>query len=105
MKHNIFYIILSLILTLAVTDYIWVDLLHHEQVTISMETGSEEVGENKIPETRQDMLVDFYIPSFHSISFKNNSSGVFKFGSSYRPLISDNHPKFFITYCQLRLHC
>ncbi|MBV6643335.1 MAG: hypothetical protein KI791_21625 [Cyclobacteriaceae bacterium] len=107
MKKHLGYIILSLILTLAVTDYIWVELLSHDdQVSIELETESKEaVGESESSETRHDTFDDYWSPTFNDSSYQTLFSGVFRFGNTYRPLAEDNNPKFIIRYCQLRLPC
>ncbi len=107
MKKHVGYIILSLILTLAVTDYIWVDLLSHtDQVSVELEPESKEaVGESESFETKHDSLGAYWSPTFKDFSYQTLYSGVFKFGNTFRPLTEDNDPKFIIRYCQLRLPC
>jgi len=108
MKKHLGHIILSLILTFAVTDYIWVDLLSHDDhVSIELETESnkEAVGESELPESRHDAADDYWSPTFNDFSYQTLFSGVFRFGNTYRPLAEDDNPKFIIRYCQLRLPC
>lgn len=107
MRKHLGHIILSLILTLAVTDYIWVVLLtQDDQVSIEIETESKEaVGESETSEKKHDSFDDYWSPTFNDFSYQTLYSGVFRFGNTYRPLAEDNNPKFIIRYCQLRLPC
>ncbi|MEQ8337723.1 MAG: hypothetical protein RIA62_10280 [Cyclobacteriaceae bacterium] len=107
MKKHLGHIILSLILTFAVTDYIWVGLLtHNDQVSIEFETESKEVvSESESSETKHDTFDHYWSPTFNDFSYQTLYSGVFRFGNTYRPLAEDNNPKFIIRYCQLRLPC
>ncbi|QSE98208.1 hypothetical protein [Fulvivirga lutea] len=111
MKKNIFHIILSLLLTLAVTDYIWYDLLQDDKLAIELETESkektgEESIEDKLTESKE-VDSDNHWPLHHASFSEKFSlhSGLVKRGNSFSPLSKFDSPKLFLLNCQLRIHC
>ena len=107
MKKHLGHIILSLILTFAVTDYIWgVFLSQDDQISIELEAESKEVvDESVFSESKHDSANDYWSPTFNDFSYQTIYSGVFRQGNTYHPLAWDSYPKLIIRYCQLRLPC
>ena len=110
MKKNCVNIILSLLLTVAVTDYVWYDLLSENQIAIEFETdkeeeSKEEVREVRSSESRHETLNSGLYPLTQSFSLQTISSGIINYGNSYRPLAGTDGEKLIILHCQLRLPC
>ncbi|MDH5604436.1 MAG: hypothetical protein OEY51_10860, partial [Cyclobacteriaceae bacterium] len=60
MKKRIFYIALSFILTLAVTEYIWHSYISKERIAIEIETGAEQELNEEIPEGKNLDVKTFF---------------------------------------------
>ena len=109
-KKNIFHIILSLLLTIAVTDYIWYDLLQGEKLAIELETDAKEkagseVVEDNVSETK-DLELNVEWPPIHEYSESLVIfSGLIKQGNSFSPVSNFDNPKLFLLNCQLRIPC
>lgn len=107
MKKGLFYIILSFILTLAVTEYLWIELLREEQVVaeLASEKELEEDFYEEYSPGGKFQFTDSYFSPGQSLSFKNHS-GVFAVGSDiFRRVVKHRRPKLFILHQQLRVHC
>ncbi len=110
MRNKLLNIFLSIFLTLAVTDYIWVEIFHKQQVVAEVETEKEqeteeEFREGRTSEKKQDSLDSNGLVQEYNYQSQNISTGFVKHGNSYRPLAKRNNPKIFILHQQLRLHC
>lgn len=111
MKRNVFHIVLSLFLTLAINDYVWVHLLSDDQTVAfeiekeEKEESREELRESKSEEVKHDFLGGGWLSATYSYSFQCIASGVVAHGNSFNPLIPSKHPRLFILFCQLRLDC
>ncbi|MEO9966631.1 MAG: hypothetical protein ABJF11_12615 [Reichenbachiella sp.] len=108
MKIRWFHIFLSLLLTLAVNDYIWIELLEDEYIVLEVEKEEKEELREELRESKSDEFDNFsYHSSVSSYSFifQNIASGIVKHGNSFRPIIKSNDPSLYILFCQLRLDC
>ena len=110
MKKNFLHIILSLLLTIAVRDYIWYEFLGDDSIAIELETekqeeSKEELRENRSSESRHEFLDGNWIPNPQSFSFQTLASGIISRGNSYHPLATSQGEELVILYCQLRLPC
>lgn len=111
MKSKYFHIVLSLLLTLAVSDYIWIELFEDQQIIAELETEKEkeleeEFREKNNSETKHNFSDVSWFVSTDSFSPQSLSRGnFFKHGNSFCLLGSSNPPKLFILFSQLRLHC
>lgn len=107
MQKGLFYIILSFILTLAVTEYVWIELLREEQVVAELETEKEfeeDLREESLSSEKQKQP-HFFSSQSQSFSFIIcfNFSAVGP--NPLRSLVKCNSPKLFILHQQLRVHC
>ncbi|MEP3390453.1 MAG: hypothetical protein ABJO02_19835 [Reichenbachiella sp.] len=112
MKSKYFHIILSLLLTIAVTDYIWIELFEDHKVVAELEIEKEkekeleeELREKTNSETKHSFLdVNWFYSSNSALSKAPSNSNFFKHGNSFCPLVFSNPPKLYILHGQLRLH-
>lgn len=101
LKRNTWLILLSLILTVAVSDYIWVELLGSDQIVAELETEKEKESEEELREaeskenrhTYQNCNFLHLIGNLPSI---NTHSGFIKSGNSFKQHSENLKPK--LTY-------
>jgi hypothetical protein len=110
MKRNFFFLTLSVLLTIAVTDFIWIQVFDDERTAIEIETEAESKIENSVKEKEAlDLEFEFsrgnFVHTQNSNSFNNFSSGFLKHGNSFFSERKSNFPRLFILHCQMRLHC
>lgn len=107
MKKGIIHLLLSLILSFAVTDFIWVELIQDEDIVAEIETKEqkEEVREFETPESKHELDddQDYTLPQYHNLI--STATGFVKRGNSFIPLDQSNGLKRYILYHQLRIHC
>ena len=67
MRKQVIHILFSFILTLTVTDYLWVMLVqHHDDLVVELESkeANEEIQESEPSESRPDYFqIDFHLPT------------------------------------------
>lgn len=110
MKRNFFFLILSVLLTIAVTDFIWIQVFEDERTAIEIETEVESKIETSVKEKEAlDLQFEFSSGNFNTtqndFTFSNFSSGFLKHGNSLFSERKSNSPRLFILHCQMRLHC
>lgn len=108
MRKNIFHIVLSFLLTIAVTDYVWYELLNDDRVAFELETEKEgeekeELRENRSSESRNDLHYSFVLGAISSFSFERVALGFIKNGESDTPNFGRKAPRLFILFCSLLL--
>ena len=112
MKKNYFHILLALVLTFAVTDYIWIELIHGSKVVTELELEKEgSVDEDPLREDHKDPA-GLKIPGGSILSsnyFAPNTlnlfTGFLRNGNSYEALIDKGALKLFLKHCQLKYDC
>ncbi len=109
MRKSIFHIILSVFLALAVSDYVWIDLLGDREIVAELESEKEKETEEEVREDKAEGEED---PSKHlgfdAIQHTNQQhtfTGFVAHGNSYFPARQSDHPKRYIRFQQLRLPC
>ncbi|MDH5602667.1 MAG: hypothetical protein OEY51_01940 [Cyclobacteriaceae bacterium] len=110
MKKNIFHIALSLLMTLAVTEYLWHIFFVKDRVSVEIGTGTEETFNEEISETEDLEFENFPIGGdfngiFNRFSVDIASSVTLKFGKLCTPFSRHRTVKLFIVHCELRLDC
>lgn len=107
MKKSLFYIILSFILTLAVTEYVWIELLREEHVVAEIETETEveeDLKEESSSVDKQQLPHVFYT-SDYIFSYNNYLVAYTSDFKDLRSVVKCNRTKLFILHHQLRVHC
>lgn len=110
MKRNFLFLILSALLTIAVTDFIWIQVFEDERTAIEIETEAESKIENSVKE-KEALDIEFkfsggnFIHTTNTFTFNNFSSGFLKHGNSLFFERKSKSPRLFILHCQMRLHC
>lgn len=107
MKKSLFYIILSFILTLAVTDYVWIELLREEHVVAEIETETEveeDFREESSSVDKQQLPHVFYTSDYIFL-FNNYLVAYTSDFKGLRSVVKCNRTKLFILHHQLRVHC
>ncbi len=109
MNRKFLYGVLAILLSFSVTNEVWISLFQDNLIVAELESGWEEESEREFRSgefsTDDHDFVDFG-PILPSESFHNLTafSGFVQQGNSFS-LSSQNHPKLFLLYCQLRFHC
>lgn len=107
MKKSIFHIFLTFILTFAVTEYVWIELLGNDQIVAEIETEKEteeEVREGRSTDSKPD-LFDNDFTSTESYLVKHPLKSITSQGELLRSIVKRNSPKLFLLHGQLRLDC
>ncbi len=110
MRKNLFHLILVAVLTLGVTDYLWIEIFQDEQIVAEFETEKKKETEESLEEyrkveTKQDFRSDFNSPSFNSFVCNTISHGFVKHGSCFIPSSKLRPNKIFILFHRLRIFC
>lgn len=111
LNKKCFHIILSLLLTVAVSDYVWIELFEDERIVAELEIEKEKELEEEFKEKDSSHIKHTFIDANWFIASNSSSiqipsiSSFFKHGNSFCPLVSNTSPKLFILFSQLRLHC
>lgn len=114
MIRHIMHAVLSLILALAATDYVWIPLFNSDEVVLGLEPETEEEKEKEKEELREGRssenkhafpdgghwLSEFSYISFVPLSYDLIKASVDRFFLPSRALIH-----LFILHCQLLLDC
>ncbi|MEQ9424151.1 MAG: hypothetical protein RJQ09_07035 [Cyclobacteriaceae bacterium] len=106
MRFNVLTIVLSIFLTFATADYVWMGLLNDEQFVaeLTLEDDKKELKEGEETKTKHFDFHNDCQPSSSEVTV-NLHSGYQKCGNSFEVSISGDSPSLYILYHQLRLHC
>jgi hypothetical protein len=109
MRRNISHILLSLVLTLAVSDYIWVEIFEDQHLVVELETEKEPIEESLRADKADSESLQFVnlrcCEIFNSFENQTISSGFLKHGNSFSQQYLSSPPKLFIRHHQLQLNC
>jgi len=109
MKKNLFHIVLAFLLTFAVTDYIWLELLGNQKVLVELETEKEKESEEEIrddrPSENKHEHLDLYYAFGSQFSSQRSQVDLNAIDKSLNDFIDLSGPKLFILHKQLRIHC
>ncbi|MEQ9405640.1 MAG: hypothetical protein RIM99_18770 [Cyclobacteriaceae bacterium] len=104
MKKNLRDIFLSCILTMAVTDYIWIEFLDNVWVVAEISPEDEKVEKIKEVEKKESRFDHqperLYPESGLSIGLFSNYQ---KTGNSFKASLKGNTPKLYILNSQIRI--
>ncbi len=112
MKKGLLHILFSLILTFAVTDYLWIELfVDEDKIVAELETEKEKEAEEELKEgthlkTKHDPVLFgwseiSYPPSEQLLFF----TGYLRHGNSFCPSLKSAAPKLYLLQRRLKLHC
>ena len=110
MKKNFSHIVLAVLLSFAVTDYIWIDYLQDDHSHFQLDfdkDGEEKVEEGEKSETGEEKLHLFFpagIATSDELHLTRNS-GFYKVGNSFISATHRLNPQRYILYQQLKLDC
>lgn len=110
MLKRVYYIFLSILLTFAVTDYIWLELFQEDQVAAEIQSEVDfESSEEELSEDAEHGLKPFDPGSQQAVLKSATTSSLLacaflKRGNSYELGNSEGDIKLFLKYCQLRIH-
>lgn len=109
MRKPIFHIILSILLALTVSDYVWIELVGDNEIVAELESEKEKETEEELREDKTEGEED---PTKHlgfdAIQYTNQQhtfNGFVVHGNSYFPATQSDHPKRYLRFQQLRLPC
>lgn len=108
MNRSILKIMISLLLTLAVSDYVWIEILEEQHIVAEIETEKESQFEEK----EERLSESKHLPSFcSSLQFQPNQlllqakAKLVKHGNSFDFQPDSDEVRLFILFRQLRIHC
>lgn len=110
MPYKTHHIILSILLTAAVTDYVWIEFLKKDKSIVieleaEKEAGEEEIKEVQRIDTKEESFgLVYYCNQFLEPTVVKRFSGFIKIGNSFLLLTKGSYPKFYILYSSLRIH-
>lgn len=111
MKKNLLPLFLSLVLALAVTDYIWIDWVQEDEVVAELlESQEEESKEEKLREgaSAEEKKAHQSLLSLHGTNDHFHvqlNAGFIKVGHGFQPLSKKNKPGLYLLHGQLKLDC
>lgn len=110
MRKNLFHLLLVAVLTLGVTDYLWIEIFQDEQIVAEFETDKKKETEESVQELREfeskeDFTSNFNSPTFHLFVCNAISHGFVKHGSCFIPCSKLRPNKIFILFHRLRIFC
>tara|TARA_B100000497_G_C7507240_1_gene309240 strand:+ start:170 stop:496 length:327 start_codon:yes stop_codon:yes gene_type:complete len=107
-KRNIFRLLLVSLLTIGVTDYLWLEIFQDQQIVADLEKEKEKeesVEEFRFQESKHDSsLTTSYSSAFSNFLDHSKFSGFVKHGAGFFPLKLHKY-KIFLLLHQLRIHC
>lgn len=110
MRKTLFHIVLSSLLALAVTDYIWLAFVDEDVVFTELTYEKEkeqESEEEKLKEAEHSLkkellLIGLYLATQDLLKLHiGPESGYFKNGNSYAPNSKSNKPPKYLRLCRL----
>ena len=111
MKHSHIHIILALVLTIAVTDYVWLNLLEENQIVAELESEKENkseeesLRESRTLEGQSHWFSGEHTPYSFDFSIQSLFTGFVKHGSSFLHLSKRGAPRLFLLHCQIKIDC
>ena len=109
MFKRIYHIGLGVLLTLALTDYVWYDLLSDDQVAIELESekeeSREELKEGRTAKPKHEFLCGGLIHGAQSFQFINSFYLAGEFWVFKSCQFSSGDTRLYIKFSQLRLDC
>lgn len=109
MRRGLSHLILSLVLTLAVSDYIWVEIFEDYHFVVEIESEKESIEESLRSDKAEGESLQFVSLScceiFSSLDNRSIFSGFIKHGNSFSQQYLSSPPKLFIRHHQLQLNC
>ena len=108
MRSPITHILFTIVLSFAVTDYLWIELFEDEQIVAEWEVSGEqeELRENESKSEDHFLDYDWSFDSPLPCSFQNSfPAGFVKHGNSFLPLTRLGNPKLYLLHQQLLIDC